>query len=62
MHVVCAFLNGDLLEEVYIKQYEGYSEGNDLVCRIHKSLYGFKQAPRSWYKKYNLFISNDLKK
>ena len=45
------FLNGDLEEEVYIKQREGFILGNDkiIVCKLKKTLYGLKKAPRSWY-------------
>eukprot|EP00253_Pinus_taeda_P003975 PITA_03975 len=51
MDVKSAFLNGDLEEEVYIEQLDGFILGNDpnLVCRLKKSLYGLKQAPRAWY-------------
>eukprot|EP00253_Pinus_taeda_P024167 PITA_24167 len=51
MDVKSAFLNGDLEEEVYIEQLDGFILGNDpnLLCRLKKALYGLKQAPRAWY-------------
>ena len=53
MDVKSAFLNGDLQEEVYMTQPEGYvvPSQEEKVCRLKKSLYGLKQAPRAWYIK-----------
>ena len=50
MDVKTAFLNGNLTEEIYMKQPEGYinPEHPDYVCRLHKSLYGLKQSARCW--------------
>ena len=44
MDVNSAFLNGELEEEVYIRQPEGFllSENEDYVCRLKKALYGLK--------------------
>lgn len=51
--VKSAFLNGDLQEEVYVTQPEGFViEGKEAkVYKLRKALYGLKQAPRAWYSK-----------
>lgn len=51
MDVKSAFINGDLEEEVYIEQPEGFILGNDakIVCKLRNYLYGLKQALRAWY-------------
>ena len=50
MDVVTAFLNGQLDEEIYMQQPDGYIEQGkeDYVCKLNKSLYGLKQSPRCW--------------
>jgi hypothetical protein len=47
MDVKSTFLNGDLEEEVYMEQPEGFSltDNPDYVCKMKKALYGLKQAP-----------------
>jgi len=49
-----AFLNGELEEEVYMRQPEGFVEKDKTwVWRLIKSIYGLKQAGRCWHKKLN---------
>lgn len=59
MDVTTAFLHGELSEEVYMEQPEGYIvPGQEhLVCRLKRSIYGLKQAPRCW----NYALDNRLK-
>ena len=47
-----AFLNGDIEEEIYMKQPPGFENGNN-VCKLKKSLYGLKQAARAWNKVFH---------
>ena len=53
MDVRTAFLNGDLEQDIYMKQPEGFvaSGKESLVCKLRKSLYGLRQASRAWYDK-----------
>ena len=52
------FLNGDLYEEVYMAQQEGFvvEEKEHLRCRLKKSIYGLKQASRQWNLKFDHII------
>ena len=58
MDVKSMFLNGELEEEVYIEQPQGFllSEHGDYVCRLKKALYGLKQAPRAWYVRLDKYL------
>ena len=56
MDVKCAFLNGDLTEDIYMQNPKRFSTDHSLVCRLRKSLYGLKQAPGAWYAKIDSFL------
>ena len=58
LDVKTTFLHGDLEEEIYMQQPQGYEvKGKEnLVCRLKKRLYGLKQAPRQWYLKFDRFM------
>ncbi|CAI7880240.1 unnamed protein product [Closterium sp. NIES-53] len=51
MDITSAFLNGIILDELYMQQPEGLDDGSGRVCRLKKAIYGLKQAPRAWYHK-----------
>ncbi|KAL8108010.1 hypothetical protein AgCh_024438 [Apium graveolens] len=64
-NVKTAFLNGDIIEDVYIAQLEGYEKKGkkDLVYKLLKALYGLRQAPRAWNSGNNLlsaFTESDI--
>ena len=50
MDVKTTFLNGNLLEDVYMTQPEGFvnPKNSGKVCKLQRSIYGLKQASRSW--------------
>nr|GEY88967.1 retrovirus-related Pol polyprotein from transposon TNT 1-94 [Tanacetum cinerariifolium] len=65
MDVKTAFLNGNLREEVYVSQPNGFVDPDNpnYVYKLKKALYGLKQAPRAWYDMLSSFlISQDFSK
>ncbi|KAL8092162.1 hypothetical protein AgCh_034456 [Apium graveolens] len=58
LDVKTAFLHGDLEEDIYMVQPEGFQVAGkeNLVCKLIKSLYGLNQAPRQWYLKFDSFM------
>ena len=59
MDVKIMFLQGDLDNEIYMQQPEGFVvPGKEhMVCKLTRSLYGLKQEPRQWYKKFDSFMT-----
>ncbi|KAK8983773.1 hypothetical protein V6N11_009559 [Hibiscus sabdariffa] len=55
MDVKTAFLNGKLEEDVYMTQPEGFVTPENIrkVCKLQRSIYGLKQASRSWNLRFN---------
>ncbi|GJW40335.1 retrotransposon protein, putative, ty1-copia subclass [Tanacetum coccineum] len=55
MDVKTAFLNGYLGEDIYVVQPEGFLDPNHprKVCKLQRSIYGIKQASRSWNKRFD---------
>ncbi|GJY08910.1 retrovirus-related pol polyprotein from transposon TNT 1-94 [Tanacetum coccineum] len=58
MDVKITFLNGELKEEVYVSQPEGFVDPDHLihVYRLKKALYGLKQASQAWYNTLSWFL------
>nr|GEW29245.1 retrovirus-related Pol polyprotein from transposon TNT 1-94 [Tanacetum cinerariifolium] len=58
MDVKTAFINGELKEEVYVFQQEGFVDQDNLlhVYKLKKALCGLKQAPRTWYDMLSSFL------
>lgn len=55
LDVECAFFHGDLRETVFMAQLQGYIDPTKPthVCRMIKSIYGLRQAPRAWFEKFS---------
>ena len=58
--VKTAFLNGNLEEEIYMLQSEGFIAKNQehMVCKLKRSIYGLKQASRSWNIRFDQAIKS----
>ncbi|GJR07389.1 retrovirus-related pol polyprotein from transposon TNT 1-94 [Tanacetum coccineum] len=59
LYAKSAFLHGDLNEDIYMTQIEGFQlaeKEKNLVCKLKKILYGLKKAPRQWYLKFDSFM------
>nr|GEX32626.1 retrovirus-related Pol polyprotein from transposon TNT 1-94 [Tanacetum cinerariifolium] len=65
MDVKTAFLNGNLREEVYVSQLDGFvdPDNSNHIYKLKIALYGLKQAPCAWYDMLSsLLISQDFSK
>jgi hypothetical protein len=52
------FLHDTLSETIFYSQPTGFADSAhpNLVCRLHKSLYGLKQVPRAWYRQFATYL------
>ena len=61
MDIKTAYLNADIEEEIFIQQPEGFEkfdkQGNPLICKLRKSLYGLKEYGRNCYITIKNFLS-----
>ena len=56
MDVNSDFIHGYVHEDIYMQKPKGLIHDHSLVCRLNKSLYGLKKAPRAWYAKMDSFL------
>ena len=58
MDVKSTFFNGILEEEVCIEQPKGFFDDNnkDMVCKLHKALYGLQKVPKAWYERLHKYL------
>ena len=59
LDVTTTFVNGELEEEIFMQQPEGFvvPGKEDYVCKLKKSLYGLKKSPTQWYKRFDTFVT-----
>lgn len=58
LDVKTAFLHGELDEQIFMNQPKDFKDKlkPDYVCFLKRSLYGLKQSPRQWYKRFDSFV------
>ena len=61
LDVTTAFLNGELEQEIYMSQPEGFvvPGKENYVCKLKRSIYGLKQSPRCWNETVHTFLSDN---
>ncbi|GKB79927.1 retrotransposon protein, putative, ty1-copia subclass, partial [Tanacetum coccineum] len=58
LDVKTIFLHRNLKDVIYMRQPPGFEQGNK-VCLLKKSLYGLKQSPRQWYRRFDEYMLNN---
>jgi hypothetical protein len=62
MDIKTAYLNAKVDEDIYLEQPVGFEQrgknGEELVCKLDKSLYGLKQSGRNWHNELKGFLIN----
>jgi hypothetical protein len=56
LDVKAAYLHSPIDEEIFPEQPDGFQNGQGLVCRLNKSIYGLKQAAKNWYQELASFL------
>ena len=56
MDVKTAFLYGNVQEDIYVQQPDGFNKDSSKVCKLNKALYGLKQSPRIWYQHFSEYM------
>lgn len=54
MDVETAFLQGEINENIYMTQPEGFTDDTGRVCKLNKAIYGLKQTGRQWNIKLDM--------
>lgn len=58
MDAISAYLQGELAEEIYMMQPEGFANGSDDVCKLNRAIYGLKQSGRVWNEKLTKMLKS----
>lgn len=57
MDVKTAFLNGPLVELIYMQVPDGVKTDKNLVCKLNTAIYGLKQSARSLFQHFDKFLN-----